>query len=214
MLGAIGVAVLAPFVPGLRTWAEQLYTLVHEGGHVLVGLLTGRRVDRFEITRRGGATHAPGEGWFSDVLTTMAGYLFPPAVGLSLIAALYQGISPRTVLLVALAVPVVLLVLSTRGRTVVVVTAVLVAFAVLLNRAGALAQATAIVTVAVLLLVAGLRYSLLLVRLENERSDDELLAERTGVPRAFWIVVFVGFAAAALYLAGRLLLTQPAPVIA
>lgn len=67
------------------TWAGSLVTVAHEGGHVVVGVLTGRYNGRFRVneTTGGGATAADTSWGAGAILSTAAGYLTPPLVGLA-----------------------------------------------------------------------------------------------------------------------------------
>lgn len=212
VLAAIGIGALLVFAPGLRLIGDTLDTAVHEAGHALVALLTGQPVIAWQIVAgRGGCTLVVPGGPLASTAAGVAGYTAPPAAGLALLAALRQGIDPRTILLVLLAIPVLLLVFAISGFTVVVVVITLAVLALLLHRAGPVSQATAIVIAAVILLVAGLRSALALVRFEGG-TDAHHLAEVTGLPTVVWIVAFAGFAAWALFIGGRWLLTQPLPL--
>ena len=59
-------------------------TVAHESGHMVVGILTGHTVRYFEVTIGGeGATHWAGWRWGPGrILTTVAGYVTPPLLGL------------------------------------------------------------------------------------------------------------------------------------
>ncbi len=212
VLGALGLAALLVFVPALWCWTRSFGTFIHESGHALAALATGRTVALFEVKRGGGgSTYDQGEGWFGDTATALAGYAAPSAVGLALIAALHQGVAPRTVLLVVLAVPVVMLLFARTGFTVVVIVTVLTLLAVLLHHAGPVSQAAAIVVAAAVLLLHGLRTSLLLVRIEGGGTDVKQLTALTGLPAGVWVAAYIAFATYSIYLAGRWLLTQPIP---
>jgi hypothetical protein len=213
VLGALGIAALLVFVPVLSRWSQYFEVFVHESGHALVALLTGKFVAALEVARRGGGCpYTAGGGCSANPATALAGYSAPSAAGLSLVAALHQGVDPRTLLLVVLAVPAVMLLFARDAFTVVVIVGVLAAIAVLVHHAGPVSQATAVVIAAAVLLLWGLRSSLGLVQFEGGGTDVQHLTERTGLPAGVWVVAFAGFAAYAIYQAGRWLLTQPVPL--
>jgi Peptidase M50B-like len=93
VLGSAAVALAA--VASRRAWpvTRNVVTMAHEGGHALVALLTGRRLGGVRlfhntagVTMSAGSPTGPG-----IVLTTMAGYLAPPLLGLGGAALLVTG---------------------------------------------------------------------------------------------------------------------------
>lgn len=88
-LAALAVVVLRP------TWrvARHLVTIVHEGGHAVAALLSGRRLrgirlhsDSSGVTLSRGRPTGPGM-----IATLLAGYLAPGAFGLLAALLLHQG---------------------------------------------------------------------------------------------------------------------------
>lgn len=75
-------------------WFGLVVTIVHELGHALAGLLTGRRVMRIRIEAdHSGVTHTFGTG-ASAVWSTFWGYPFPAVVGAAWAAAVGAGLWP------------------------------------------------------------------------------------------------------------------------
>src|SRR5579859_1185573 len=83
----VGVTALAALLLVLSTasWrvAGKVITIAHEGGHALVSLLSGRKLDGIRlhadssgVTYSRGRRHGPGL-----VATSAAGYLAPPLLG-------------------------------------------------------------------------------------------------------------------------------------
>ncbi len=68
----------------LGRFTMHAITVAHEGGHTLLGVLTGVKVGRIRIDGDGGGETGFPEKmpWLADVLITLAGYLAPSAVGL------------------------------------------------------------------------------------------------------------------------------------
>lgn len=75
-------------------WFGLVVTVVHELGHALAGLLTGRRVMRIRIEAdHSGVTHSFGTG-ASAAWSTFWGYPFPAVVGAAWAAAVGAGLWP------------------------------------------------------------------------------------------------------------------------
>ncbi|MBU2662898.1 M50 family metallopeptidase [Actinoplanes bogorensis] len=68
----------------LGRFTMHTITVTHEGGHTLLGVLTGVKVGRIKVNGDGGGETGfpPKIPWLADVLITLAGYLAPSAVGL------------------------------------------------------------------------------------------------------------------------------------
>ncbi|QJY48295.1 M50 family metallopeptidase [Pseudonocardia broussonetiae] len=67
-------------------WAGSLVTIVHEGGHVVMGVLSGRTVTGFHVTEgdaNGGATDIPGGWYVSNLFIGVIGYMTAPLLGLA-----------------------------------------------------------------------------------------------------------------------------------
>jgi hypothetical protein len=84
VLGTAVAALLAVAVDGFWRWARNLVTIVHEGGHAVTAVLTGRRLtgirlhsDTSGLKLSTGRPSGPGM-----VATAAAGYLAPSLVGL------------------------------------------------------------------------------------------------------------------------------------
>jgi Peptidase M50B-like len=88
---AAGLAALvAVAIDGVWRWSRNVITIVHEGGHAVAALLTGRRLtgirlhaDTSGLTLSVGRPTGPGM-----VMTAAAGYVSPPLVGLVGVALL------------------------------------------------------------------------------------------------------------------------------
>lgn len=98
ILGSALLALVAIGQSTLWRYVRNLITIAHEGGHALVGVLTGRRLsgirlesDTSGLTITRGRPNGPGA-----VLTLAAGYTAPALLGLGAAALLAGG---RTVLL-------------------------------------------------------------------------------------------------------------------
>ena len=215
VVGVTGAAALL-LVLNTPSWrlAGKVITIAHEGGHALVSVLSGRRLegirlhaDSSGVTYSRGKRHGPGL-----ILTAAAGYLTPPLLGAGA-AALLAARHPAALLWLAL----VLL-----AATFLAVRNVFGALAVLVTAAGVFAvsyyapaavQAGFAYLAAWFLLLGGMRPALDLTRRRRSRSgsrsglsDADQLARLTGVSRGVWVAVFVLIATAALALGARLLI--------
>lgn len=194
------------------TWApaRHVVTLVHEAGHALAAVATGRRLNGIRLHRdTSGLTTSIGRPYGPGMIATAAaGYLAPTALGLGV---LWLAASGRTAwaLWAALAVLAVMLVFIRNWFGLVVVLAAGAAVALLVWRTSTAVQETAAVAVAAFLLVGGPRTCLELWgsrrRSRSRTSDADVLARLTRVPAAVWNLVFIAVTTAALVPAWDLL---------
>jgi hypothetical protein len=210
---ACGLAALIA-VASRRIWplARTVVTVAHEGGHALTALLAGRRLagvrvhaNTAGVTWSAGRPSGPG-----IVLTTAAGYLTPPLLGLGAAALLATGhLGGALMLSLVLLAALLIVIRNAYGVLVVLVTAA--AVAVVLWRGSPLIQAGFGYAMAWFLLFGGVRPVLELQRSRRRGrsagSDADQLAHLTGVPGGAWVVLFglvaVGaLAVSALWLAG------------
>ena len=202
VLATAGLALLAVAVDGVWRWSRNVVTIVHEAGHAIVALATGRRLtgirlhsDTSGLTLSVGRPSGPGM-----VLTTAAGYLSPSFVGL--VGAAVLTLEQVTVMLwVATAVLLGMLVMVRNAYgilTLLVTGAVVVAVSLYAN---ADTQAAFGHAATWFLLFGGVRPVHELWRerrrLRTRSTDADQLARLTGVPGGVWVGLF-----AALTLAG------------
>ena len=195
VLGTGLAALLAVLLDGVWRWARHLVTIVHEGGHAVTAVLTGRRLtgirlhsDTSGVTVSVGRPSGPGM-----VATTAAGYLSPSLVGLAGVGLLAAG--QVTVMLWAAAaflVAMLLMVRNAYGALSLLVTGAVVVAVSLLAEADVQAGFGHAVTW--FLLLAGVRPvgELWTERRRHRRSttDADQLAHLTGVPAGLWVVLF------------------------
>ena len=190
--------------------AGKVITIAHEGGHALVSVLSGRRLDGIRlhadssgVTYSRGRRNGPGL-----VLTATAGYIMPSLLGAGaawLLAA--RHLTAMLWLALVLLAATFLAVRNLFGATAVLVTAAGV-FAVSYY-ATAVVQAGFAYLAAWFLLFGGVRPVVELARGRHRRwargSDAEQLAQLTGAPAGLWVTVFVLVSLAALAVGTRLL---------
>jgi hypothetical protein len=211
-----------------RSWrlAGKVITIAHEGGHALVSVLSGRRLEGIRLhADSSGVTYSRGKRRGPGlVLTSAAGYLTPPLLGAGA-AALLAARHPAALLWLALVLlaATFLAVRNAFGALAVLVTAAGV-FAVSYYASPAV-QAGFAYLAAWFLLLGGMRPPLELThrgpgaRRPGARSgsrsrsgsrpglsDADQLARLTGVSRGVWVTAFVLIALAALALGTRLLI--------
>jgi hypothetical protein len=217
-LVALTAAIAFVVVASHRIWhvSRNVVTLAHEGGHAVVSVATGRRLDGIRlhsdtsgVTSSRGRTSGPGL-----IATTAAGYVTPSLLGLGaawLVAARHATFLLWLVLLL-LAVTFVAI-RNAYGFLAVLAVAVLV---FLVSRyASARAQEVFAYLVAWFLLFGGIRPIFELQRRRRRgggrppralASDADQLALLTGVPGGAWVFGFAIVAFAALAVGAFLLL--------
>lgn len=195
------------------TWSvvRHVVTLVHEAGHALVALLTGRRLNGIRLhTDTSGLTVSSGKPRGPGMMATAAaGYLAPAALGLAAVFLVEQDLTPLAlyVLLGVLAL-MLLYIRNWFGLLVVAVAGAVVAL--LIWRTSARTQDFAALTFAWFLLLAAPRTTIDLWahrrRVRTRTTDADVLARLTVLPASVWNVLFVllttGALAGAVWLVG------------
>jgi hypothetical protein len=222
VVAVTGVAALL-IVVNTESWrvAGKVITIAHEGGHALVSVLSGRRLDGIRLhTDSSGVTYSRGRRRGPGlVATAAAGYVTPSLLGAG--AAALLAARHQTAMLWAALVLLAATFLAVRnafGAVAVLATAAAV-FAVSYF-ASAAVQAGFAYLAAWFLLLGGLRPVLELPRRRPSRpgrpsrasrpgrgpSDADQLARLTGVARGVWVTLFVLVSLAALAVGARLLI--------
>ncbi|MEU6849986.1 M50 family metallopeptidase [Actinacidiphila alni] len=214
LIGATALLALAAvLVRGVWHVTRNAVTIAHEGGHGLLALLTGRRLegirlhsDTSGLTVSRGRPRGPGM-----VLTAAAGYTAPPLLGLAGAALLAAG--HITALLwgaTALLLVMLVMIRNAYGALTVVITGALFLLVSWLTKAQV--QAAFAYLVVWFLLVGGARpvFELQSTR-RRERSgtsDADQLARLTHTPAALWLLLFYAVAICSLIGGARWLLLQ------
>jgi len=200
-------------VAGPGTWrlSRNTITIAHEGGHALVALLTGRRLEGVKLNPdTSGVTVSRGRpAGPAVVLMYLAGYVTPSLLGLgaaALVAA--DRVRPLLWATAVLLAGMLLMIRNLFGVLSVVLTgAVVLAVS---WYATAEWQAAFALFVAWFLLLGGVRP---VGELQRRRprgrapnSDADQLARITRVPGLLWVLLFAAVAIGALLLGGRMLL--------
>jgi peptidase M50B-like protein len=207
-----------------RAWhlTRNAITIAHEGGHALISVLSGRRLEGIrlhsdtsgETVSRGRRT-GPGM-----VLTAFAGYVTPPLLGAGA-AALLAAHHVTLLLWVLLLLVAVTAVAMRNAFGVLAVFVTAVAISAVTWAGSASVQAVFGYGAAWFLLFGGVRPIVELARTRARRgrdlrgrprrgrwqaSDADQLARLTGVPGGVWVCVFALVAVAAVVLGARLLI--------
>jgi hypothetical protein len=207
--GMLALAVVA----SSRLWpaARMVVTIVHEGGHALVALTTGRRLAGVRLYRNtSGATVSAGRPEGPAIaLTTAAGYPAPSLLGLGAAALLAIGhLTGMLLLSLALLAGLAIAVRNAYGMLAVLATAAAVAVVCLF--APAVVQAGFGYTMTWFLLLGGVRPVIELQgqrrRGRTRRTDADKLAHLTPVPGGAWVMIFGVFAVTALAISARWLI--------
>ncbi|MER5310988.1 M50 family metallopeptidase [Streptomyces sp. NPDC002773] len=209
---ATGVAALAVTVPR-RVWllARNAITIAHEGGHGLLALATGRRLEAIRLhSDTSGLTVSRGRPTgVGVVLTLAAGYPAAPLLGLG--GAALLGTHRVTLLLwVATALLLAMLVMVRNAYGILTVLLTGATFLLVSWLTGPDVQSAFAYAVVWFLLLGGVRPAF---ELQAKRrrggtgdSDADQLARLTHVPAGVWLFFFHAVSICALIGGGRWLL--------
>ncbi|MFI6942256.1 M50 family metallopeptidase [Streptomyces sp. NPDC050418] len=207
-----GVVALGAILPR-QLWLilRNAITIAHEGGHGLVALLTGRKLEGIRLhSDTSGLTVSRGKPHgIGMILTAAAGYTAPPLLGLGgawLLAA--NHITALLWLATALLVAMLVMIRNAYGAVTVIVTGG--AFLLISWLANPDVQAAFAYVVVWFLLLGGVRPAF---ELQSKRrrggapdSDADQLSRLTHVPAALWFFFFHAVSLASLIGGGRWLL--------
>lgn len=182
---------------------RHLVTLVHEAGHAMVAVLTGRRLNGIRLhSDTSGLTVSSGKPRGAGMIATAAaGYLAPAALGLGSVLlvdgghtpwALYAGLATLALMLLYIRNWFGLVVVGLSGAGV----------GLLIWRAPERVQDFAALTFAWFLLVAAPRMTIDLWshrrRMRTRTTDADILARLTFLPAPVWNAIFLLLTLAAL----------------
>ena len=206
----LGTAVAALILVGWRrAWpvTRTVVTMAHEGGHALVALAVGRRLDGVRVQRStAGLTVSAGSASGPGIVATAAaGYLAPPLLGLGAAALLATG-HLVAALLLSLVMVAALTLMVRNAYGILATLTVAAAVALVTWRGSSLLQAAFGYAMVWFLLIGGIRPVLELQRSRRRgrasRSDADQLALLTGVPGGVWVGLFALVALGSLVISG------------
>ncbi|MDT7744319.1 MAG: hypothetical protein QOE59_3397 [Actinomycetota bacterium] len=185
-------------------WTDLILSVVHEGGHMVMAVLTFRGFRSFRIIGTGNAaTRIVDDSWGpGDFILTLAGYLAPPLVGLGGAAVLARG-NAWGVLVIAAILMFGAFLYAEEGLANVVTVVAFAGLLLLLWRGSAFLQLTVAVLIVWLLLIGGVVDAVKMGRTGG--ADAAVMARRTWIPALVWQAFWVTVALVSLYAGGRLL---------
>ncbi|ALC20965.1 M50 family metallopeptidase [Streptomyces pristinaespiralis] len=212
LVAVTGLVSLAAVMPNfLWRLTRNAVTIAHEGGHGLVALLTGRRLQGIRLhSDTSGLTVSRGRpSGIGMVLTAAAGYTAAPLLGLG--GAWLLAAHHITLLLwLATALLLALLVMVRNAYGVLTVTVTGAAFLLVSWLTGPAVQSVFAYTAVWFMLLGGVRP---VFELQSKRryggapdSDADQLAGLTHVPAAIWLFFFHAVSICSLIGGGRWLL--------
>ncbi|MFP3988039.1 M50 family metallopeptidase [Streptomyces sp. E11-3] len=207
-----GIAALAVVITQ-GTWrvARNAITIAHEGGHGLIALVTGRKLEGIRLhSDTSGLTVSRGRPTgIGMILTAASGYTAPPLLGLGgawLLAA--DHITALLWLATALLIVLLVMIRNVYGAVTVILTGG--AFLLVSWLADAEVQAGFAYVVVWFLLLGGVRpaFELQAKRRHGGASDSDAdqLSRLTHVPAALWLFFFHAVSVCSLLGGGRWLL--------
>lgn len=211
VVATAAVALVAVGLRGLWVATRGVVTIVHEGGHAVIALLTGRRVRGIRLhSDTSGVTFWRGRPTgFGAVLSVAAGYPAPAVLGLAAAGFLAAGRITALLWFALLMLAAMLILIRNVYGVVSVVLTGAVIFAVSWFTA-TVVQGVFAYVLTWFLLIAAVRPVTELARGRRRRrltdSDADQLARLTGTGPLLWVVVFFLIALACLAIGGRWLL--------
>jgi len=172
----------------------RVVTITHESGHMVIGFLTGGTVKYFYLNedREGGATEfvEPGRpGWLGGILTSFAGYVTPPLVGLGGAVLLKEG--DAWPLLWTAVILLLLAWIKARDEVTSVAVLAVAGFTAYVGLYGApVLQAAFAAGLVLLLLFGGLRAAAV-SSTDRMKSDAGRLSRNTWIPAGLWKAAYV-----------------------
>ncbi|GAA1351895.1 M50 family metallopeptidase [Streptomyces beijiangensis] len=195
VIGTAAIALAAVIPHPLWRLSRNAVTIAHEGGHGLVALLTGRRLDGIRLhSDTSGLTVSRGKPHgLGMILTAAAGYTAPPLLGLAGAALLASNhITLLLWVVSALLIAMLIMIRNAYGALTVIATGA--AFVLISWLTSAQVQAAFAYTAVWFLLIGGVRPAFELQakrrRHNSGDSDADQLARLTHVPPTLWLLLF------------------------
>ena len=185
-------------------WTDLILSVAHEGGHMVMAVLTFRGFRSWSILGTGSAVTRVVDGsWgVGDMIGTLAGYLAPPLLGLGGAAVLARG-NAWGVLVIAAMLMFGAFLYASGGLANVVTLVAFGGILLLLWRGSAYLQLTVAVAIVWLLLIGGVVDAVKMGRTDG--ADAAVMARSTWIPALVWQAFWVTVAIVCLYAGGRLL---------
>ncbi|EAR24213.1 putative integral membrane protein [marine actinobacterium PHSC20C1] len=192
----VAVAALLSIPQPIWKWFGLFTTLVHELGHAIGAILTGRFVHGMKIRmNHSGEAVSSGRGKLGSAISGSLGYPAPAIVGAIQLWCVTQGYTAIALFVGgAILVFTLLVIRNLFGFLVVAVSAA--ASAALWLWATPEQQSYVLLVIAIALLVGSVRGLATVVSVHTRRrdqlstSDAYLLFKRTGIPSVVWLLLF------------------------
>ncbi|QAV71226.1 M50 family peptidase [Salinibacterium sp. UTAS2018] len=185
-------------------WFGLFTTLVHELGHAVGAILTGRFVHGMKIRmNHSGEAVSSGRGKLGSVISGSLGYPAPAIVGAVQLWCVTQGYTAMALFIGGIILLLTLLVIRNLFGFLVVAVSAAASAAVWLW-ATPEQQSYVLLVIAIALLVGSVRGLATVIGVHTRRrnqlstSDAYLLFKRTGVPSVFWLLVFAALIGASV----------------
>lgn len=169
---------------------------MHELGHALAAVLSGRVVHGIRIRRNhSGDALSSGRGAFGTVVSGVLGYPAPAIVGAAQLLSVFNGYTAIALVAGGVVLLLTLLVIRNLFGTLVVLASAAVSAALWVYATPAV-QSYALLVLGVALLVGSVRGLVTVIGVHVRRrgqlqtSDAYLLYRRTGVPSVVWLAIF------------------------
>ena len=190
-------------------WADLVLSTAHEGGHMVLAVLTFRGFRSWRIIGTGNAatTLVDGSWGVGDFLVRLAGYLAPPLLGLGGAYLLADG-NAWGILVIAAILFFGAFLYAREGLANVATAAALAGVLILLWRGSTFLQLTVAAGLVWLMLLGGVVDAVTMGRTGG--ADAAVMARRTWIPALVWQAFWVTVALVCLYAGGRLLLVGDA----
>jgi hypothetical protein len=188
-------------------WFGLFTTLVHELGHAVAAILTGRVVRGIRIRRNhSGDALSSGRGVLGTVVSGVMGYPAPAVVGAAQLWCVFTGYTSIALFVGGVVLLLTLLVIR-NAFGVLVVLGSIAASAALWFYASPEVQSYALLVLGVALLVGSVRGVVGVIGVHTSRrtqlqtSDAYLLFRRTGIPSPLWLALFAVIIGACVFFA-------------
>jgi hypothetical protein len=168
-------------------------SVAHEGGHMAIGFLNGGKVEYFRLKPDSVNAETKFDrlpGWLGDILTTFAGYVTPPLLGLGGAVLLKEGYAWPLLWIAVILFFVVWV--KAKDELTGVALLLMAGFLVYVGLYGSpTMQAAFAAGLVLLLLLGGLRSAAYSEIAKGKDSDAEFLARATLIPRVLWKAAYV-----------------------
>jgi len=196
LLGILAIAAALSLPRTTWQYFGLFATLVHELGHAVAAILTGRMVHGIRIRRNhSGDAMSSGRGIFGTVVSGVFGYPAPAIVGAAQLWSVFNGYTAIALFSGGIVLVLTLIVIRNVFGAVVVLSSAAVS-ALLWFSAPAPVQGYALLVIGVALLVGSVRALGTVIGVHLRRrdqlatSDAYLLYRRTGIPSPIWLLLF------------------------